>query len=282
MRLKLLSVLIAVTCILCAELLCAQELVMGIHPYNPSAKLIEKFTPLAAYLSKVLGQEVSIKISKNYEEHIARIGNNNLDIAYMGPASYVKLISNYGPRPLLAKLEVNGKPYFRGMIVTSAQSNIKSIGQLRGARFAFGDPQSTMSHFIPRFMLLKAGIEVSDLSKYSFLSNHDNVALGVLMGYFDAGAVKEETYTKYNSRGLTIIEVTPAISEHLFVASQTMNPIVLDTLQRAMIALYKSADGMSIIRSIKSSATGLVPVLDKDYDNLRQMLSVLEENGISP
>lgn len=40
---------------------------------------------------------------------------------------------------------------------------------------------------MPRYMLLKAGIDVKDPCKHEFLSGRENVALGVLSGNFDAG-----------------------------------------------------------------------------------------------
>ena len=129
------------------------ELLLGVHPYK-SAKILQKaFSPLAAYLSQVTGQRVRVVIAKNYQQHITQIGEDKLDIAFMGPVSYVRLVNAYGPKPLLARLEINGSPTFQGHIISRATGPIKTIGDIKGKTFAFGDPQSTMSHLLPRYLL---------------------------------------------------------------------------------------------------------------------------------
>ena len=52
----------------------AQEhLVLGIHPYLPATELIDRFTPLAEYLSKKMGQPVILEIAKDYQIHIDNV-----------------------------------------------------------------------------------------------------------------------------------------------------------------------------------------------------------------
>ena len=126
-------------------------IIMGVHPYLPREILIRRFTPLTAYLSQQLGIPVKLQISKNYESHIENLGNNIFDFAYMGPASYVELTNKYGKHRLLARLEVKGKPYFNGYIITSKNSKLTKLSDLKGKKFAFGSPHSTMSYLVPRY-----------------------------------------------------------------------------------------------------------------------------------
>ena len=53
-------------------------LTLGIHPYLPEKELIKKFLPLNQYLSDKLAIPIKIKIAKDYESHIERIGTDNL------------------------------------------------------------------------------------------------------------------------------------------------------------------------------------------------------------
>ena len=122
------------------------QLVLGIHPYKTSEKLIKAYSPLAQYLTRKVGIPVVLKISADYQTHIDAVGRDQLDIAYVGPSSYVKLYDRYGEKPLLARQAVHGKPTFQGKIVVTGNSPITKLAQLKGKRFAFGDPNSTMSH----------------------------------------------------------------------------------------------------------------------------------------
>ena len=113
------------------------QLTLWIHTYLPATELIKKFSPLAAYLSKKCGQPIEVKVSKSYQSHKKRIGEGQMDLAYVGPASYVKITQTYGKKTVLACLEVNGKPFFHGVIVTLKNSAINNLHDLRGKRFAF-------------------------------------------------------------------------------------------------------------------------------------------------
>ncbi len=258
----------------------AQEaVVLGIHPYLSATELLSRFTPLTVYLADAVKKPVIIKIARDYENHIDLIGKNEVDIAFMGPASYVQMVESYGLKPLLARLEIDGKPFFQGVIIASKSSSIKSLSDLIGKRFAFGDPASTMSHLVPRFMMVKAGISMDKLATFSFLANHNNVALGVLMGEFDAGAVKEEVFVHYRERGLKIIEKTPQISEHIFVSRNNLPQEILSGLREALYDLKKHKNGPAVMSAIKSNLTGMTPVRDEQYDNLREILQTLKKTG---
>ena len=187
--------------------LAAEPLILSVHPYQSATKLLQAYTPLAEYLRGELGIPVQIQIAPDYAVHVQRIGENEVDLAYMGPASYVELVDKYGKKPIIARQYINGIPTFQGKFITRKDSAIHSIADLNGKRFAFGDKGSTMSHLVPQYMLIEANVQ---LKTAKFLGSHDNVALGVLTGDYDAGAVKEAIFYKYAARGLKAIATTPA------------------------------------------------------------------------
>ena len=253
---------------------------LGIHPYLASSLIHKRFTPLAEHLGKKVGQPVIIKVAQDYRDHIENIGKNEVHIALMGPVTYVKMVKEYGLKPILACLETNKKTFFQGVIITRKNSPIKSISDIEGKRFAFGDPNSTMSYIIPRFMLLEAGIPLKKLGSHSFLKNHCNVALGVLIGDYDAGAVKEEVFNRYKERGLKTIARTPLTPEHIFVASNNLSAKTVQTLREALYNLKNETNGKEILSAIKQGLTGMVPYEDANYKNLRKIMQTLEEQDV--
>jgi len=254
------------------------RLVFAVHPYLPATELVDRFSPLVKYLSKEMGEPIEIEISRDYQNHITEIGKDNVDIAYMGPAGYVKLVDTYGKKPLLARQEINGRPTFHGVIIVRKDSPLQALKDLVGKRFAFGDPESTMSCLVPRYMLWKERITTDNLGGYAFLENHHNVALGVLVGDFDAGAVKEEIFDQYEKRGLRELAQTPEISDHVFVATNRLSAEKVQRLRAALYALSGKEDGRNILSLIKPSIN-LVSAKEEDYDNLRNILRELEKIG---
>ncbi len=257
-----------------------EALTLGVHPYLPATELVQRFTPLVDYLSQQTKQAVRLRISKNYQEHIDETGKDRLDIVFLGPASYVRMVSVYGKKPILARLEIEGKPFFRGAIVIREDSPLRSLADLRGRRFAFGDPLSTMSHLVPRYTLWKAGVDTQDLASFEYLDSHHNVALGVLVGDFDAGAVKEEVVAGYEGRGLRVLATTPLISEHLFVTRSTLPDTTVQSLREVLYKLDTDPQGREIIHAIKTTATGMVAASDADYNDLRNIFKILHELGV--
>lgn len=257
-----------------APVVCAGQqkpLELWVHPYLPAAELVKRFNPLAEYLGKQAQREIEVRVSKSYKDHIQRAGEERVDLAYLGPAAFVKVLHVYGPKRLLARLEVRGSPVFYGMIVTRQDSPVKSLLDLKGRSFAFGDPNSTMSYIVPRFLLNKAGVELTDFENHVFLGSHHNVALGVIGKYYDAGGVKEEVYYQYKDRGLVMLAQSPPISEHLFIASGKISDQMVEKFTQSMLQL----DNKTILTSIKKSVTGMVPATMKDYDSLKTILETV-------
>jgi phosphonate transport system substrate-binding protein len=253
-----------------------ESLILGIHPYLPATEIHTRFQPLADYLGKILGKPIAIRVGRDYEDHIHAVGVKTVDIAFMGPAQYIKLVDEYGQRPLLARLEVNGKPELFGAIVVRQDSPLKTLADIKGHSFAFGDPDSTMSHIVPQGMLQEAGVPLSVLSTYKFLGAHKNVALGVLAGDYDAGAVKMEVLEEYASRGLRLLAKSPGVSEHLLVANPDMPGDQIEALRNALLNLKNAAEGERIMTAIHKGMTAMVPVADADYDSLRKLMHATE------
>ena len=251
----------------------SQEITLAVHPFLAASEVINKFTPLAKYLSTQTHLSINVKVGSSYDEHIDYIGNDRVELAYMGPASYVTMIEKYGSKPVLATQEVNGQAYFQGNIIVHEESKIQELHDLVGKRIAFGDPNSTMSYIVPHYMLHKAGVFINKDEKHQFLHSHDNVALAVLAGEYDAGAVKPAVFGKFKKDGLRTIAMTPKISEHLFVASNKLNKNIVATIQAALLSAAHSADGMQALHAINKSITGMVVSSEADYANLRKIIN---------
>ncbi|MBW2645302.1 MAG: phosphate/phosphite/phosphonate ABC transporter substrate-binding protein [Deltaproteobacteria bacterium] len=252
-----------------------RPLVLGVHPYLPATDLIKRFTPLAKEIESKVKRPVRISIAKDYKEHIRRIGRDDLDIAYMGPISYVEMVNRFGTKPLLSRHELNGRPTFQGCIFVGKDSDIKSMKDLKRKKFVFGSLESTMSYIVPYYMLINEGVRLDDLREHAFLGSHNNVALSVLIGDFDAGAVKEEVFNLYEKRGLKLLARSPAISEHIFVASNKLDAALVDEIRKALQGIKGEKKVRSILSPLKKGTTGLIPVQDRDYDNLRVILKAV-------
>lgn len=249
-----------------------EPLILGIHPYLPHDEIITRFTPLANYLARAIGRPVEVRVGRDYKEHINAIGDGTIDIAYMGPAPYVEMVKKFGKKPLLARQVINGDPYLRGEIIVRQDSPFRTLADLRGKCFLFGDINSTMSYILPQRMLERAGIPLSKLGSYQSLEGHKNVALAVLAGSCDAGAVKSEVFHEYESRGLRALAELPLVADHVFVASTRLPTSLVIKLRELLMALNELPEGAPIMTGIHPEMTALVPAKDSDFDKLRVLM----------
>lgn len=257
----------------------AEPLVLAVHPYLPAREIQERFKPLADHLGREMGRPVSVRVGRDYEEHVVAIGYDHVDIAFMGPAPYVLMTARYGRKPLLARFEVNGQPNLYGVIAVRKDSGLQDLRSLADKRFAFGDPDSTMSHIVPRHLLIQAGIPRGLPAQHRFLGSHKNVALGVLAGDFDAGAMKMEVFDEFAPRGLRALATTPGVPDHLFVTRSNLPAADVERLRRALLGLKNQAGGAAILEKLHKGLTALVPAADADYDVLRRMVTAVDAAG---
>lgn len=249
-----------------------EPLTLGFMPYLNAAHLIERYRPLADYLSSRLDRPVEVVVAKDYAEHIRQTGQDRLDISFLGGSPYVAIAEQFGPKPILARYEFDGKGTFRSVIFVRKDSQIASLSQLAGKRFAFGNANSTLSTQVPVWMLMEAGVELDSLAAYKHLRNHENVALGVRFGDFDAGAVAEEVFGEIQGADLEPLAYSPELATHVFVTRSGLPEALRDRIRTALFDLKRAPGGDEVLHAIADNMTGFVPVEDKDYDLLRSML----------
>lgn len=251
-----------------------QPLVFGVHPFQKPSKTYQMFLPIIESLSKKLDRDITIVIGKNYDDIIYKHRTGQVHFGYFGPASYAVTNKDTTLFPL-ARVMMNGRGAFKGVIVTRVESSIKKIEDIRGKRFAFGDTESTLSHYIPHYMLLQNNISLKQLSGHAFTGNHDNVALNVLNGQYDAGGLKPQVARQYLDKGLKIIAQSQWIPEHLFAANQYMDSNTRKQIQTALLHM-----DLGTLQAIKSSITGIEMAEDSDYDQLRKIIEVVNKDPL--
>ena len=251
--------------------LAKQELVFGVHPFKKPYELVRMFAPLISYLQEEIDASITFQTAKNYDDAMAKMASGEMDIFYLGPAPFVILLGQDPHRFRVAATVVNnGQPTFKGAIVVRDSSNITTMADFLGKKFAFGDPRSTLSCYMPAHMLIKAG--VFDTVNYSFLGSHEKVAQAVIRGFFDGGGVKPAVAKKYVGRGLKIIAESESIHEHLIGVGPDVDDATFQKIKKALLQV----DDENIYHSIKASLTGFTPAEISDYHNLKLIIKEVE------
>lgn len=166
----------------------ADILRFGVGLYQPDKEKNDAtYRPLAEYIGKQLGREVKLYTVDTWEGLAKSLANGETDIALMGPWGYV-LANHVAGAQAVATILYDGKPEYFAIMVTHPKSGIKSIQDLKGKTFAFGDKGSTSGYLIPNYHFQKNGIDVSKFLGKVVNTKHQAIELQVTRGELDAGA----------------------------------------------------------------------------------------------
>jgi phosphate/phosphite/phosphonate ABC transporter binding protein len=212
-------------------------------------------------------------LSKSYNETIIALGQGDIDMAFMGPLTYLHARAEYNAVSILKSITENGESFYRSVIVTKNDSQIRKLSDLQGKSFAFASMKSTSGNLIPRYLMAEYGIHLRHLENYNNFNYHDTVVKWVLKGEYDAGAVRESVAEKYIPLGLKIIARSePIPTGPLVIGSQTPH-ILVKTVKAALLDMVKTDEGIKVLRKIDPEFMGgFAETDDSDYEHIRKMI----------
>ena len=160
----------------------------GVGLYQPDKEKNDAtYRPLAEHLSRQLGRTVKLYTVDTWEGLAKSLANGEADIALMGPWGYV-LANHVAGAQAVASILYDDKPEYFAIMVTHPKSGIRSIADLKGRTFAFGDKGSTSGYLIPYHHFQKNGIDPDKYLGRVLNTKHQAIEMQVTRGEIDAGA----------------------------------------------------------------------------------------------
>ena len=248
------------------------EIIFGSVAMDIPAVMHKRLKPLTKYLSKRLSKKVVLKLSPNMGSAIKNIATGTVDISYLTPVAYLRAHKK-GNAQLIAKTVTKGKASFKLMIVVKENSPIKSIEDLKGKSFAFGDERALLQ----RATVVGSGIKLEQFKEYKFIGHYDNIARAVMNDDFDAGILKDTMAYKWQGKGLRILHSSPALPPYNIVASKNVSKATLKELKRIFLSLNKNnPDHLKVIKAIDKKYDGFAETSDAEYDVVRKLVAPFE------
>lgn len=247
----------------------------GVIPrYNPML-MYRSYQPLMDYLTEHTSYHFEMKLARNYTEAVKLMRTGVTPIASLGDVTFVEAFHLFAAIPILKPLNADGNPYYRSIIILPEDSPLRSLQDLRGKTFAFGDSHSTSGNLIPRHYLYRHGITLFDLGSYENLPSHDAVVKAVLKHQVDAGAVKDVVARRYERHGLRFLESSELIpSVPIVVRPDAPEPLVREVKQALLAIDVRDPQMAERLKSWDPEFShGFVEASLEDY---RQVINILE------
>lgn len=234
--------------------------------YNP-IMMYRSYQPMMDYLTANTPYHFELKLSRNYHEAVEFLQNGTTPVASLGDVTFAEAYQKFGAMPVLKPLNAAREASYHSYIIVRGDSPIKSLEELKGKLFAFGDYHSTSGKLIPYHHLKLHGIGLNDFSSYLHLESHDAVAKAVLKGHVDAGAIKDVVALRYREHGLRFLAISDPIPSVPIVVRKDAPEELVAALKMALLAIDPDDPqiGQELIRWDPEFSHGFVPAAIDDY-----------------
>ena len=141
---------------------------------------------------ELLGVPTKLFAPADYNGVIEGLLGGNLDMAWLGASGYAKvyLTDPDAVEPVLVKINKDGSYGYYSIGFARVDSGIKSLDDMKGKKFGFGDPNSTSGYLIPSIEIPKSGYSM-EKGKYFgdivFTGGHEQTIVAVANGDIDGG-----------------------------------------------------------------------------------------------
>ena len=215
--------------------------VSAIPDENPT-ELLRKFSPLGKYLESKIGMKVEFTPVTDYAATVEGLAAKKIDLVWYGGFTFVQARLKTGNAIPIAQREEDEK--FRSVFITQPNSGINSLKDLNGRTFTFGAPSSTSGSLMPRFFMLKEGIDPDKaLKRVAFSGAHDATALQVAGGKVDAGVLNISVYEKMmaekkiDASQVKVFYTTPGYYDYNWTVRGDLDPALIKKLTDAFLSL---------------------------------------------
>lgn len=245
--------------------------VSAIPDENPT-ELLRKFKPLGAYLEKALGMKVVWTPVNDYPAVVEGLAGKKIDLAWLGGFTFVQVRHRTGNAIPIAQRTEDEK--FISRYIVPVASPAKSLQDLKGKTFAFGSPSSTSGHLMPRYFLLKDGINPDrDFSRIAFSGAHDATVAFVASGRADAGVLNASVLDRLigkgdaNAKAVRVLATTPPYYDYNWTVRGDLDPALVKKLTDAFLALDPANPAHKEIMDLQR-ASGFVPTKPENYKGI--------------
>lgn len=261
----------------CGKLFSQQSLkelrISAIPDENPQ-EMLRIYTPFADYLTKEVGMRVKFTPVVDYAATVEALAANKLDMVWYGGLTSVQAAhrAKGATRIIMRREDAEFKSHF----ITRKDTAIRDLKDLKGKTFSFGSVSSTSGHLMPRYFLLKAGINPErDFSKFSFSGAHDATAVWVEASRVDAGALnflvwdKLVETKKIDTNKVFIFSTTPPYVDYVWTVRGGLDKGLIERISKAFLKLnYGNPEHKKLLDLHRTK--GYLVAKDSDWKSIEE------------
>lgn len=248
-----------------------ETLLIGLIPEQNIFKQLDRYEPLAAYISKKNNINMKLIVLTRYGNIIDNFIQTGLDGAIFGSFTYAVAHAKMGVEVIARPEDENGKSTYHGLILVRKDSGIKNVAGMKGRRFAFVDQGTTAGYLFPiRYF---KGYGIADYERYLrevyYAGTHEDAIYDVMHGKADIAAAKNTVYERMamdNSKiteDLAILARSPEVPENCLALKEGISESTKSKLKNTMLTMHLDPEGRKVLK--RFGAKRFVETKDIDY-----------------
>jgi len=250
----------------------------GVEPYDAGAKFTGAYKALTAALSKNLGCPVSLIINTNYTAEVEAMKAGKIDVGEFGPLGYIFAHQIAHAQPVAVFADKHGKPVtYTAAIWVPQDSTINTVADLKGHTIAFSDPGSTSGNLMPRYALIKAGLDPDKDVTIKFAGGHPQSLLALVNGQVDAAEVNSQQQAtataahQFDPSKFRVLWRSGPIQNDPITVKGTLPASFQAAVKKALLKLTPAQ--LKLVDTELGVDSGpMVPAKDSFYSNIRALV----------
>jgi phosphonate transport system substrate-binding protein len=253
------------------------ELRVGLIPSEDAQAMVRASQQVMDQLAALTGMKVRPFVANDYNGVIEAMRSGRIDIAFLGPFSYVLAHQVAGAEAFaVAVTKKTGKSAYSSLVIARKDRGVAGVADLKGRSFAFVDPTSASGHLFPKAGLMAEGFDPDKgFSRVIFSGSHDASIMAVAHGKVDAAAVADRIFESAVAKGLVKAEDFQIVWRSRPIPESPMTwrkNLDAATKQKVAAALAQIKD---LPWGDQGLLDGFAPTDDKAYDVVRQTAKAL-------
>ena len=240
-------------------------------PEEAATEQLRKFGPITRYLEKSLGMKVEFTPVNDYPAAVEALVNKQVDLVWFGGFTHVQAQIRSGGKIIAIAQREEDDNKFRSVFIAQTDSGIKNLSDLKGKEFSFGSQSSTSGHLMPRFNLLRAGVDPDkDFKRVAYSGAHDATIASVVSGRVAAAALDITVWRRFvsdkkvDTAKVDVFHTTPPFFNYNWSVHADMPVTLRDRITKAILALdMNTPEGKEILTL--NRATRYVPTKNENY-----------------
>lgn len=253
---------------------------MAMVPSLDTKKLITSGKKLAELLKKETGLTFTVSVPTSYAAVVAAMGAGKVDVGWLSPLPYVIAHDQYGVQVVLRTVRNKSDKYW-SFIIARTDTGINSLDDLKGKRFAYGDPVSTSGCLYAKELIRSRGEDPEKFfSHVIYAGAHDKVVMAVYNKQVDGGAiyggVASDAREKVVETIPDVMKKTKVIAKSAEIPNDTVSvrkglpKAIVKKITDGLMRVAASDEGRIAVMSLYG-IDGFVPAKDSDYDSVREV-----------